>query len=43
MNYDDWKTESPPDTPTNKCKFCGELCADEFCSSDCIKAYKAEN
>lgn len=38
MNYDEWKTQSPPEEPENECAFCGEPCEGEFCSRDCYKA-----
>jgi hypothetical protein len=43
MNYDDWKTESPPERQENKCQFCGEECSNTYCSKECKKAYEKEN
>jgi hypothetical protein len=43
MNYDQWKTEVPPDIPDNNCNYCGEPCEKEFCNKECYKAYVADN
>lgn len=43
MTYDDWKLETPPESEEDECEFCGEPCNGEFCSSECRKAYLAEN
>lgn len=43
MNYDDWKTESPPERLENECQFCGEECSSTYCSNECKKAYESEN
>lgn len=39
MNYDEWKTQSPPEAPEKECGFCGEPCHKEFCNKECEKAY----
>ena len=43
MNYDKWKTQTPPDPEDNKCYYCGEPCEDSFCSRECERADYAEN
>lgn len=43
MNYDDWKLETPEETPENECAYCGEECEKEFCSRECRKAYLSDN
>jgi len=43
MNYEDWKTESPPEKLKNKCQYCGEDCNNSYCSKECKKAYESEN
>lgn len=39
MNYDDWKTQAPPEEPDNYCIVCGKPVNEdeEYCSSYCIK------
>ena len=40
MDYDDWKTSSPPEEKENSCIFCENECDGEFCDSNCKKAYE---
>lgn len=35
MNYDQWKTMTPPEEPENECGYCGDPCEEEFCSKAC--------
>lgn len=43
MNYDNWKLASPnDDEPENECAYCGEPCQNEFCNSNCKKAYEKD-
>lgn len=43
MNYDQWKTEEPPDAEDKKCGFCGNPCNDDYCDKECLKADIQEN
>jgi len=42
MNYDKWKLETPEE-PENECYYCGNICDNDYCSSDCKKADYIEN
>lgn len=42
-NLDDWKLETPKETPENECAYCGEPCEKRYCNRDCKKAYESEN
>ena len=37
MNLDQYKTEAPEELE-NTCYYCGNECAETFCSNDCKKA-----
>lgn len=38
-NYDDWKTDNPPEEKENECGYCGEECEGEFCDENCKRGY----
>ena len=42
MTYDTYKNDSP-EPYENNCKYCGEECDEDFCDSDCRKAYENDN
>lgn len=37
----DWN--NPPETKECTCRYCGEDSDTDFCSSECLKAYKSDN
>lgn len=38
----DWN-DYPPEEKECTCKYCGEDSHEDFCSSECLKAYKSDN
>jgi hypothetical protein len=38
----DWN-DYPPEEKECTCKYCGEDSDTDFCSSECLKAYKSDN
>lgn len=44
MNYDQWKTSTPPEWDLDQeCRYCGEASATNYCSDWCKKGYESEN